>query len=127
MPLGIKQNNDFNSLTLDLWQDKVFYQEREFPAGYFAAEILNLTEEDLQQLSSCGGAPTHILPLLEYKDAQLTARVLPALRRQMEELFERQFINIRPSATTTENWKRRNSTTVSMRIRRENCSKTIRF
>lgn len=88
MPLGIKQNNDFNSLTLDLWQDKVFYQEREFPAGYFAAEILNLTEEDLQRLSSCGGAPTHILPLLEYKDAQLTARVLPALRRQMEELFE---------------------------------------
>ena len=30
MPLGIKQNNSFVHTTLDIWNDRVFYQEQEF-------------------------------------------------------------------------------------------------
>ena len=30
MPLGIQQNNDFTQFTMDVWNDKIFYQEQEF-------------------------------------------------------------------------------------------------
>lgn len=33
MPLGIRQNNSFVHTTLDIWNNKVFYQKREFLAG----------------------------------------------------------------------------------------------
>ena len=33
MPLGIQQNNDFTQFTMDVWNDKIFYQEKDFPAG----------------------------------------------------------------------------------------------
>ena len=36
MPLGIQQNNDFTQFTMDVWNDKIFYQEKEFPAGFMA-------------------------------------------------------------------------------------------
>ena len=32
MPLGIQQNNNFAQIIVDIWNDKVFYQEQEFPA-----------------------------------------------------------------------------------------------
>ena len=41
MPLGIQQNNDFTQFTMDVWNDRVYYEGKEFPAGHFAAEILN--------------------------------------------------------------------------------------
>lgn len=42
MPLGIQQNNDFTQFTMDVWNDKIFYQEQEFPAGFMAMSILNI-------------------------------------------------------------------------------------
>ena len=30
MPLGVQQNNDFTQFTMDVWNDKIFYQEQEF-------------------------------------------------------------------------------------------------
>lgn len=45
MPLGIQQNNDFTQFTMDVWNDKIFYQEKEFPAGFMAMSILNIPEE----------------------------------------------------------------------------------
>lgn len=50
MPLGIQQNNSFVHTTLDIWNDKVFYQEREFPAGHFAVSILNISDDELREL-----------------------------------------------------------------------------
>ena len=32
IPPGIQQNNDFTQFTMDVWNDKIFYQEKEFPA-----------------------------------------------------------------------------------------------
>ena len=29
MPLGIQQNNDFTQFTMDVWNDKIFYQEKD--------------------------------------------------------------------------------------------------
>lgn len=56
MPLGVQQNNDFTQFTMDIWNDKIFYQEKEFPAGFMAMSILNIPEEDLPELIQAGGA-----------------------------------------------------------------------
>ena len=58
IPLGIQQNNDFTQFTMDVWNDKIFYQEKEFPAGFMAMSILNIPEEELPELIQAGGAPT---------------------------------------------------------------------
>ena len=50
MSLGIQQNNNFAQIIVDIWNDKVFYQEQEFPAGFMAASILNISEDDLKEL-----------------------------------------------------------------------------
>ena len=42
MPMGIQQSNDFTQFTMDVWNDKIFYQEKEFPAGFMAMSILNI-------------------------------------------------------------------------------------
>ena len=47
IPLGIQQNNDFTQFTMDVWNDKIFYQEKEFSAGFMAMSILNIPEEEL--------------------------------------------------------------------------------
>ena len=41
MPLGLRQNNNLLHLTLDIWQEQIFFNEAAYPSGYFAAEILN--------------------------------------------------------------------------------------
>ena len=55
MPLGIEQNNHLLSLTLDVWQDQIFFNDSAFPAGYFAADILNVGDETMQELLIHGG------------------------------------------------------------------------
>lgn len=54
MPLGVQQNNDFTQFTMDVWNDKIFYQEKEFPAGFMAASVLNIPEEKLPELIQAG-------------------------------------------------------------------------
>ena len=48
MPLGIRQNNNFLHLTMDVWQDQIFFNETVYPAGHFAAELLNVPEETMR-------------------------------------------------------------------------------
>ena len=45
---GFKQNNNLLYLTLDVWQDLVFLNEQAYPAGYFAANIMNQDQATLQ-------------------------------------------------------------------------------
>ena len=45
MPLGIRQNNNLLHLTMDVWQDQIFFNETVYPAGHFAAELLNVPDE----------------------------------------------------------------------------------
>lgn len=88
MPLGIKQNNSFIHATLDIWNDKVFYQEQEFPAGHFAASILNISEAEMCELIQSGGAPTFLLPVVVQGSEQEAAQVFPLLRERIMYLAE---------------------------------------
>lgn len=88
MPLGIQQNNSFVHTTLDIWNDKVFYQEQEFPAGHFAASILNISDDELRELIQSGGAPTFLLPVVVQGSEQEAAQVFPLLRERIMYLAE---------------------------------------
>ena len=59
MPLGTQQNNNFLHLTMDVWQDQIFFNETVYPAGHFAAELLNVPEETIRELVTHGGAISH--------------------------------------------------------------------
>ena len=59
MPLGLRQNNNLLHLTLDIWQEQIFFNEAAYPSGYFAAEILNVNDETLRELFTHGGGISH--------------------------------------------------------------------
>ncbi len=88
MPLGIQQNNDFTQFTMDVWNDKIFYQEKEFPAGFMAMSILNIPEEDLPELIQAGGAPTFLFPVVVQGSDEEAAAVFPQLRERILYLTE---------------------------------------
>ena len=41
LKIGTDQYNTFDTMTMDCWNDRVYYEGKEFPAGHFATEILN--------------------------------------------------------------------------------------
>ena len=88
MPLGIQQNNDFTQFTMDVWNDKIFYQEQEFPAGFMAMSILNIPEEELPELIQAGGAPTFLFPVVVQGSDEEAAAVFPQLRERILYLTE---------------------------------------
>ena len=45
MEIGTEQLNSFDTFSLDCWKDHVYYEGQKFPAGHFAAEILNFAGE----------------------------------------------------------------------------------
>ena len=100
MPLGIQQNNDFTQFTMDVWNDKIFYQEKEFPAGFMAMSILNIPEEDLPELIQAGGAPTFLFPVVVQGSDEEAAAVFPQLRERILYLTNC-FGSIRPFAIMT--------------------------
>ena len=88
MPLGVQQNNDFTQFTMDVWNDKIFYQEKEFPAGFMAMSILNIPEEDLPELIQAGGAPTFLFPVVVQGSDEEAAALFPQLRERILYLTE---------------------------------------
>ena len=76
MPLGIQQNNNFAQIIVDIWNDKVFYQEQEFPAGFMAASILNISDSSDAELVKvvCG-------------ELNVSAKVAGALIKEYRTLF----------------------------------------
>lgn len=55
MNLGNRQNNSFFGLTMDVWEDKVYFEGQAFEAGYFAAEVMNRSREENTKLVFRGG------------------------------------------------------------------------
>ena len=88
MPLGIQQNNDFTQFTMDVWNDKIFYQEQEFPAGFMAMSILSIPEEELPELIQAGGAPTFLFPVVVQGSDEEATAVFPQLRERILYLTE---------------------------------------
>ena len=81
MPMGIKQQNDMFRATIDVWEDKIFLHEKEYPTGHFAAEILNVSDEFI--VASTGKAQDllTILPGVSCADKDTLKTMLPMLKR----------------------------------------------
>ena len=88
MPLGARQNNNFTQFTMDVWNDKIFYQEKEFPAGFMAASILNIPDEKLPELLKAAGALSFLFPEVIQCSDEEAQRKFPQLREQIIHLTE---------------------------------------
>lgn len=88
MPLGIQQNNSFLRLTLDVWQDKVFHNEREYPAGFFAASILNTPPDDIREMLRVGDTFHGRLFEVFCASKEELGIMLPSLKEQVQTLAE---------------------------------------
>ena len=88
MPMGIRQTNNFLHSTLDVWHNQVFFNEEAYPAGYFAASVLNISMDEINSLMEKSGALLELAPLLMSEDPQLYNRVWLELRHRMITLAE---------------------------------------
>jgi len=87
-PLGSQQTNNLLHITVDIWQDKVFFNEREYPAGYFAMSVMNITLEELGALQVKGGAVWNYSERLAKANREQTKYALPELRIALLSLLD---------------------------------------
>ena len=88
MPLGIQQNNNFLHLTMDVWQDQIFFNETVYPAGHFAAELLNVPQETMRELVTHGGAISHQVEALALAGRGEFIKLLDGTRPSLEKLLD---------------------------------------
>ena len=88
MPLGIEQNNHLLNLTLDVWQDQIFFDDSAFPAGYFAADILNVSDETMRELLTHGGEISFQVEALANAGCEEFIKLLPETRTSMEKVLD---------------------------------------
>lgn len=88
MPLGAGQRNNILNLTLDLWEDQVFFEERAYPAGHFAASVMNRTVEQNTDLLVKAGYLLQDLSVLMKADEQHARAVLGKIKPQLVTLLE---------------------------------------
>lgn len=88
MPLGIQQNNNFLHLTMDVWQDQIFFNETVYPAGHFAAELLNVPEETMRELITRGGAISHQVEAPALARRGEFIKLLDVTRASLEKLLD---------------------------------------
>ena len=88
MPLGLRQNNNLLHLTLDIWQEQIFFNEAAYPSGYFAAEILNVNDETLRELFTHGGGISHQMESLVCAEQSRFVKLLPELRSSVEKILD---------------------------------------
>ena len=88
MPLGLRQNNNLLHLTLDIWQEQIFFNEAAYPSGYFAAEILNVNDETLRELLTHGGEISHQMESLVCAEQSRFVKLLPEIRSSVEKILD---------------------------------------
>lgn len=88
MPIGTYQNNNFRKLTLDVWQDKVFHNGKEYPAGYFAASILNTPLDEMLEMLRAGDVLLGRLLEVARANKKKLGAMLPSLKEQVQTLAE---------------------------------------
>lgn len=88
MPLGIRQNNNLLHLTVDVWQDQIFFNETANLAGHFVAELLNVPEETMQELVIRGGAISHQAEALALVGRGEFIKLLDGTRASLEKLLD---------------------------------------
>ena len=87
MPLGDRQENDLVHITLDVWQDKVYYLGKEYPAGYFAAGVLNVSHNLFVTITGEGGFLLDAYAIAKFGDREQLEELLPVLWESVENML----------------------------------------
>ena len=87
MPLGDRQENDLVHITLDVWQDKVYYLGKEYPAGYFAAGVLNVSHNLFVTITGEGGFLLDAYAVAKFGDREQLEELLPVLWESVENML----------------------------------------
>lgn len=80
MPIGTFQTNNLLHITIDTWQDQVFFNGTAYPAGTFATEVLNMDLEVMQSLVVQAGAVSHLAEQLALADREQFSVLLTQVR-----------------------------------------------
>ena len=88
MPMGTFQNNSLLHLTVDTWQDEVFFNGVSYPAGYFATQVLNMELEAMRSLIEKAGAVSYLAEELGRADRERFRALLPKARSQVTALLD---------------------------------------
>ncbi len=88
MPMGTFQNNNLFHLTVDTWQEEVFFNGVSYPAGYFATQVLNMEFETMHSLIDKAGAITYLVEELGRADREKFCTLLPQVRSQAAALLD---------------------------------------
>ncbi len=88
MPIGIFQNNNLLHLTVDTWQDEVFFNGVAYPAGYFATQVLNMELDTMHSLVDKAGAISYLVEELSMADREKFCALLPQVRSQVATLLD---------------------------------------
>lgn len=90
MPMGIKQQNDIMRVTIDVWEDKVFLNEKEYPAGHFATEVLNLPLGFVDTTAKKALDLMSLLPhITTYQlDYGKLSQIFPQIKQIVTEIFD---------------------------------------
>ena len=89
MPMGIKQQNDIMRATIDVWEDKVFLNEKEYPAFHFATEVLNLHPGFVDTTAKKALDLMSLLPYITYQpEDEKLAEIFPQIKQIVIEIFE---------------------------------------
>ena len=87
MPMGDRQENDLVHITLDVWQDKVYYLGKEYPAGYFAAGVLNVSQNLFMTISGEGGFLLDAYEIAKFGNREHLEELLPVLWESVENML----------------------------------------
>lgn len=88
MPLGAGQKNNLLNLTLDLWEDQVFFNEHAYPAGHFAASVMNRTVDQNTDLLVKAGHLLQDLSAFMKADKQNARAILDRIKPQLVSLLD---------------------------------------
>ncbi len=80
MPIGTLQTNNLLHITIDTWQDQVFFNGTAYPAGTFATEVLNMNLKVMESLVAQAGAVSHLAEQLALADREQFSALLTKVR-----------------------------------------------
>lgn len=91
MKIGTDQYNTFDTMTMDCWNDRVYYEGKEFPAGHFAAEILNFAgaihDPLLERITVLTALVDDLSTAEKSKRHDIAAQLKPLLRNTVSWLY----------------------------------------
>lgn len=83
MPMGTFQNNNLLHITIDSWQDEVFFNGAAYHAGYFATQVLNMELEVMETLVDKAGTVSHLVEQLALANRKQFSALLTQVRAEV--------------------------------------------